>query len=195
MHTQTLREAEPPKAPAAHARAAGRTAAPTRSDDYAHLSLEALRDYRRALADEEGKVSYWRRILQARLDVVQAGGRGRLDQEHLRPVLTSARVGAGRQALVAVLPVDDIPPLPSLAELWDRTVESGDAEGQAGLEHDLREAERSLSDYRTALHGRIADATAELIARYREQPSLCLSALPTQPRSLPVQPRAGRIRG
>jgi hypothetical protein len=198
MQTQTLRGAESPKAPAAQGRAAARTAAPTRSDDYAHLSLEALRDYRRALADEESKVSYWRRILQARLDVVQAGGRGRLDQEHLRPVLTSARIGAGRQALVAVLPVDDIPPLPSLAELWDRTVESGDAEGQATLEHDLREAERSLSDYRKALHGRIADATAELIARYREQPSLCLSALPTQPRPVPAQPGPGpsvRARG
>lgn len=155
---------------------------PTRNADYAHLSLDALREYRRALTAEEGKVSYWRRILQARLDVVQAGSVRELDQDHLRPVLTSERMGAGRQALVEVLPVDDIPPLPSLGELWDRRVEREDEEGQAALEEDLRVAEAQLSAYRNALHSRIGEATGELIARYREQPSLCLSALPVDPR-------------
>jgi hypothetical protein len=76
------------------------------------------------------------------------------------------------------MPVDDIPPLPSLAELWDRRVESGDVTAEAELDHDLAVAERQLSDYRQALHRRIADATGELIARYREQPALCLTALP-----------------
>ena len=153
---------------------------PTRCADYAHLSIDALREYRRALTAEEGKVSYWRRILQARLDVQQAGRE--LDQDHLRPVLTSERVGAGRQALVDVMPVDDIPPLPSLAELWDRRVEADDLEGQAALEQDLRVAEAQLSAYRNALHRRIGEATGELIARYREQPTLCLSVLPLDPR-------------
>lgn len=157
-------------------------AVPSRNDDYGHLSLDALREYRRALTAEEGKVSYWRRILQARLDVVQAGSVKELDQERLRPVLTSERVGAGRQALVEVLPVDDIPPLPSLGELWDRRVDRDDTAGQAELEHDLRVAEAQLSAYRNALHRRIGEATGELIARYREQPSLCLSALPLDPR-------------
>ena len=50
------------------------------------------------------------------------------------------------------------------------------------LEDDLRAAEVELSAYRTALHRRIGDATNELIARYREQPGLCLSALPLDPR-------------
>lgn len=155
---------------------------PVRNPDYAHLSIDALREYRRALTAEEGKVSYWRRILQARLDVVQAGSGRELDQEHLRPVLTSERVGAGRRALIEVLPVDDIPPLPSLAELWDRAVDPSDVEGQAALTQDLRVAEAQLSAYRNALHRRIGDATGELIARYREQPSLCLTALPLDPR-------------
>jgi len=158
---------------------------PTRNADYAHLTLDALREYRRALTAEEGKVSYWRRILQARLDVVAAGaGAKELDQEHLRPVLTSERVGAGRQALVEVLPVDDIPPLPSLAELWDRRVDGSDSEARAAFEQDLRVAEAQLSAYRNALHRRIGEATGELIARYREQPSLCLSALPLDPRRI-----------
>ena len=157
---------------------------PTRSADYAHLSIEALREYRRALTAEEGKVSYWRRILQARLDVVSAGAGRYLEQEHLRPVLTAERVGAGGRALVEVLPVDDIPPLPSLAELWDRRVEPDDVQGQADLDADLRLAEAQLSAYRNALHRRIGEATGELIARYREQPSLCLSALPLDPRRI-----------
>ena len=159
--------------------------APARNPDFAHLTIEALREYRAALSAEENKVSYWRRILQARLDVVQAGATDReLDRETLRPVLTSERVGAGRRALVEVLPVDDIPPLPSLGELWDRRVEDGDVEGAAAFEQDLRVAEAQLSAYRNALHRRIGEATGELIARYREQPTLCLSALPLDPRRI-----------
>jgi hypothetical protein len=42
----------------------------------------------------------------------------------------------------------------------------------------LAVAERQLSEYRQALHRRIGDATSELIARYREEPNLCLTALP-----------------
>jgi len=170
-----------PRTPAARRKSEPRPV-PTRDDAYAHLSLHELRAYRKALTDEEGRVSYWRRILQARLDVVQAGATGReLDTARLRPVLTTARVGAGRQALVDVLPADDIPPLPSLAELWERRVDAGDPVAQAQLARDLVAAEVGLSTYRSALHRRIADATGELIARYREQPGLCLSALPGDP--------------
>ena len=152
--------------------------APERSPEFAHLTLEGLRAYRRALNTEEGRVSYWRRIIQARLDLLRAGTVGTADVEHLRPVLTDRRVASGRTALVSVMPIDDIPPLPSLAELWDRRVEAGDMAAEAELDHDLAVAERRLSDYRQALHRRIADATGELIARYREQPALCLTALP-----------------
>jgi hypothetical protein len=62
--------------------------------------------------------------------------------------------------------------------LWERQVDPSDPRGARRLEADLAAAERQLSDYRAALHRRIAEATGELIARYREQPSLCLSALP-----------------
>lgn len=170
-----------PRPPAAGRKGEAR-ALPTRDEAYDHLSLEDLRTYRKALTDEENKVSYWRRILQARLDVVVAGATGReLDPALLRPVLSTERVGAGRRALVEVLPVDDIPPLPRLGELWERRVADGDTAGQVALEQDLRAAERELSAYRAALHRRIALATGELIARYREQPLLCLSVLPAQP--------------
>ncbi|MDP9436526.1 MAG: hypothetical protein M3P93_15565 [Actinomycetota bacterium] len=158
----------------------GQRPVPQRDAAYGHLGLEELRAYRTALQDEEGKVSYWRRILQARLDVLRAGGAGpaALDADLLRPVLADTRVTRGRAALVQVLPADDIPPLPSLAELWERRVAASDVAGNAALEADLGVAEEQLSAYRVALHRRMAEATAELIARYREQPSLCLVALP-----------------
>lgn len=161
----------------AAARAAARAITPERSVEFAHLELPALRSYRRALLGEEDRVSYWRRILQARLDVVRAGS-DRSDRTQLRPVLTADRVGAGRRALVSVMPADDVPPLPDLGELWDTTAAPGDDEALAKLDARLVAAESELSAYRSALHVRLDAATLELIARYREDPSRCLVALP-----------------
>lgn len=158
---------------------------PERDEAYAHLSLDGLRAYRRTLSEEENRVSYWRRILQARLDLLRAGmdgGTARpVDTEALRPVLTDARVGAGRRVLVDVLPSDDMPPLPQLEQLWQQHADPDDTAAAEHLEGALAQAERQLSDYRGALHRRIAGATGELIARYRETPSLCLTALPLPP--------------
>ena len=171
-------------------RSAGRKGAPRpaaeRSAEHAHLSLEGLREYRKTLTAEESNVSYWRRIIQARLDVVRAGSD--LVSQNLKPVLTDARVGAGRSALVEIVPVDDIPPLPDLADLWDRQVDPSDPAALAALEADLADAEEQLSAYRSALHRRLGAATSELIARYRDEPNLCLTALPTQAarRSVPA---------
>ncbi|HUR51074.1 MAG TPA: hypothetical protein VMZ11_03010 [Mycobacteriales bacterium] len=159
---------------------------PERSPEHEHLTLEALREYRKVLAAEESRVSYWRRILQARLDLLVSGADSEGDT--LRPVLTDQRVGAGRRALVEVMPVDDIPPLPDLASLWDRVADLDDPRALASLTKDLTAAERQLSEYRSVLHRRIAAATSELIARYRDEPTLCLSALPLKPerRSVPA---------
>ncbi len=170
-----------PQGPVPSARRARTREEPQRSPLFAHLSLEELRDFRRTLNGEEAQVSYWRRIIQARLDVVRAGTLGSTDGIKLRPLLTDARVRRSRNAVLDVVPIDDVPPLPSLAELWDRRVEPGDEAGQRALEADLSEAETQLSAYRRALHERIDDATSELIARYRETPSLCLSVLPLGP--------------
>jgi hypothetical protein len=166
--------------PAQRRKAAPR-AVPVRSPAFAHLSVPALREYRAALDEEEGKVSYWRRLLQGRLDVVASGSTGaRSEHARLGALLTGERVTAGRRALAEVGPVDDIPALPLMSELWERQVVVGDAEGRQGFLQDLDDAERQLSAYRTALHARIAEATGELIARYRESPRLCLTALPSR---------------
>ncbi|MDQ1683409.1 MAG: hypothetical protein QOC82_146 [Frankiaceae bacterium] len=153
---------------------------PERSPDFAHLSLGGLRTYRHTLSAEESRVSYWRRIVQARLDMVRAADSGTAATvDNLRDVFAEARVDSGRTALMRVVPLaDDIPPLPDLADIWAREPRVGDEQHNHRLAHDLMRAEAQLSAYRTALHKRLAAATGELIARYREQPSLCLSALP-----------------
>lgn len=152
---------------------------PERSADFAHLSIGALRAYRQNLSEEENRVSYWRRIIQARLDVVRAGETGALRVDNLRSVLAEARLNSGRSALITVLPVEDIPPLPDLATLWEREPRTDDPTHNEALARDLAGAEIQLSAYRAALHRRITGATDELIARYREDPSLCLLALPS----------------
>lgn len=157
------------------------TVPPERSPDFAHLSLDGLRSYRTTLTSEEGRVSYWRRIIQARLDLVRATDSGQsASVEDLRDVFAEGRMGNGRSALLSVLPVDDMPPLPDLASLWANEPVKGDHTFNAALIHDLIKAESQLSAYRAALHRRLATATAELIARYREDPDLCLSALPNR---------------
>lgn len=152
---------------------------PERSPEFAHLPLVGLRQYRKALTQEESRVSYWRRIIQARLDVVRALGSDEgPGVEALRPVLGQDRVGAARTALLDVIPHDDIPPLPNLESLWERDPRPGDEAYNAALMTDLSRAEAQLSAYRSALHRRLSNATNELIARYREDPTQCLSALP-----------------
>jgi hypothetical protein len=160
----------------------GRTAAPRpipeRNAAFAHLSIGDLRAYRLALAEEENRVSYWRRIIQARLDVVRAGEAGAVRVDNLRSVLAEARMNSGRRVLITVVPIEDIPPLPDLAKLWEREPKPRDPAFNEALARDLAGAEIQLSAYRAALHRRISGATDELIARYREDPRLCLLALP-----------------
>jgi len=162
-------------------RAASRVV-PERNPDFEHLSLSALRDYRQTLNQEEGRVSYWRRLIQARMDLIDLrGADDTVRLERLRLALSESRVGEGRRALVATMPVDDVPPLPDLAGLWSREADPSDPDSVDDLRRDLAFAELQLSAYRTALHDRLSGATGELIARYREEPHLALLALPVPP--------------
>jgi hypothetical protein len=125
-------------------------------------------------------VSYWRRIIQARLDIVvgaRTGGTTTVDD--LRSVFAERAPSTRRTALLSVMPIDDMPPLPDLASLWSRVPDPKDEARTAELAMELAAAEAQLSAYRAALHRQLAAATTELIARYREQPDLCLSALPS----------------
>lgn len=158
---------------------------PQRSEEFGHLTLPALRSYRQSLTQEENRVSYWRRLIQARMDLIELqGGDDSIRLERLRTALSETRVAEGRRALVEVMPIDDAPPLPDLADLWMREAHPDDPEGVVELKRDLAFAELQLSAYRAALHRRLSGATGELIARYREEPALALQVLPVPPGDL-----------
>ena len=151
-----------------------------RVPELAHLSLAELRVYRQEVTAEEGRVSYWRRILQARLDLLVTDND--LDVvSRLRQVLTDGGGPVRRSALLAVLPADVVPPLPDLSSLWEAQPPAKDAAARQDLVDRLRAAERELSAYRQALHEGLDKATSELIARYAEDPRQALIALPLPP--------------
>ncbi len=142
------------------------------------LTLDELRLYRRRLTDEEEKISYWRRLVHARIDVLEA------EAHHERPlrldelvrVLGDTGTGRTRNALVRVRTSEDLPELPALTEMWVTELDPHDTAEVAEATRRLRAAERQLTDYRRALHERLDEATSELIARYRENPASALVA-------------------
>jgi len=157
--------------------AAGSRARPTprHAPELAHLSLAELRAHRQELVTEEIRVSYWRRILQARLDLIIADN----DTAALRrlgAVLTEHEEHSRRLAVQQIHVPGGAPPLPDLAALWDTSTLGEDDEG--AVVGRLADAEHQLSTYRRSLHMRLDAATGELIARYHDEPSLALSALP-----------------
>jgi hypothetical protein len=145
---------------------------------WSSLNLDELRLYRRRLAEEEEKISYWRRLVHARLDVLEA------EAHHERPlrldelirVLGDTGAGRTRTALVNVRAADPLPELPILEDMWVTELDPHDTEAIAEAISRLRSAERQLTEYRRALHGQLDEATGELIARYRAEPSSALVA-------------------
>lgn len=147
-------------------------------DTWGNLLIDDLRLYRRRLAEEEEKISYWRRLVHARIDVLEA------EAHHERPlrlaelirVLGDTGTGRTRTALVDVRAADDLPELPVLADMWVTELDPHDTAAVVAAITGLRQAEAQLTDYRRALHERLDEATAELIARYREKPASALVA-------------------
>lgn len=157
------------------------------------LSLTALRAYRRKLADEEDRVSYWRRLVHARMDLLEAerSTEGELSVEKLARVLGDTGAGRTRTALVRVRAAEPLPELPVVEEMWVTEVDPTDRAALTSAMDRLRTAEQQLTSYRNALHQRIDEATAELILRYRENPSSALAALRGD-RGVPPTPRQKR---
>ena len=146
--------------------------------DWHELSLADLRTYRRRLSEEEEKVSYWRRLVHARIDVLEAEHHHErtLTLEELIRVLGDTGTGRSRTALVSVRAAEDLPQLPVLRDMWVTELDPHDsAEVEAAIAR-LRSAEHQLTAYRRALHGRLDEATAELIVRYKQEPSSALTA-------------------
>jgi hypothetical protein len=156
-----------------------RRPAPHPQPEFADLSLAEVRVLRADLSAEEERVSYWRRIIQGRIDVV--GSERPIERiEGLREMLTPAVSQHHRMAYLGV-PSHDMPaPLPDLADLWDREPEPGDEQARGQLVTELKAAEAQLSTYRSELHARLDRVHQELIARYHAEPALALEALPVR---------------
>jgi hypothetical protein len=145
---------------------------------YEGLTLSDLRDLRRELGDEESRVSYWRRIIQARIDLLTRGATDGDLVERLTSVLAESGAVHRRLANLSVRSASDIEALPDLHQLWTRVVDPQDEEAVAEFVEALQRAESDLSSMRREIHQRLDEATGQLIARYRQDPTLALSALP-----------------
>jgi hypothetical protein len=149
------------------------------------LSLDELRAYRSALRAEEDRVSYWRRLTHGRIDVLTLQARpGRvLTQRELVRALEDTGSGGRRSGLMRIEAEAALPQLPEVNEIWSTHVDSSDPEAVERTLEQLREAEGRLTEYRSALHRRIDEATAALVQRYREEPARALALLERAGRS------------
>jgi hypothetical protein len=148
------------------------------SGDPAALTLPQLRAERSRLQAAEDAVSYVRRMVQGRLDLVRAERRqrsagGHLDLEHELAGILSGQVGGGsaRPPRSTLVP-DDHPLLADLDERCERLgfddlVELSD-EALNELEAELDGFEHACSAERHMLFVRIDALTADLVRRYRD---------------------------
>ena len=120
-----------------------------RVQDEWRAPLEDLRTLRESLREEEQRVSYWRQLVQGRLDLVRTA----LEGGH--------QPGPG--GLVS--------PLAGLEDLWDAPIAWDDPPALHRLERGPVEAEVKLSAYRRALHERIDGCTAQLVDHYQRDPA------------------------
>lgn len=141
------------------------------------LDLPSLRVYRQHLRDEEDRASYWRRLVHARLDLLEAGRstEGSISLDDLVRVLGDTGSGASRTALLRVRAEEPLPDVPDLAQVWQVPATP---DGTDAVLVSLRQAEAQLTSYRRALFARIDAATAALVERYRAEPTLALDVLP-----------------
>lgn len=144
------------------------------------LSLEDLRVRRRVCADLDVELSYYRRLLQGRLDLLtfevrrRAGEEQRSLLEALPEVLASW--AAGEPGLPERRVAVDLPDLPAHGrravdqaledDFLARLPEMSDEE-LAGVQHRLAEAEAEVSRQRRAVFEASDLIQAELVRRYR----------------------------
>lgn len=157
------------RATRAAARAAARAIPPERSDQFGHLTLDGVRAYRHLVVREEERVGYWQRVVTARLESLRGLGTD-VDTAHLRPALERQDLAGGRRVVLAAAHAI-LPELPTLDALWLDRADAATALAVARTQEEL-------AAYREALATQVRAATQELIARYRQTPGECLSALP-----------------
>jgi len=136
--------------------------------------LAHLRALRESLQEEERRVSYWRRLVQGRLDLVRTGLEGGVPAPGSLARLAVAGRSAARRRSPAWTLVgldEEARPVAGLGTLWDTPIPWNHLAEPAEVERGLVEVEVELSVYRRVLHQRLDACTAELVGRYVRDPS------------------------
>jgi hypothetical protein len=146
------------------------------------LSLEELRKRRATAEDVESQISYYRRLLHGRMDLLDFEMRRRGGEEErslleaLPEILASGLVLGQEPSLRHI---ETMPPLPTTTgrRLIDKIMDDGvltqlpdltDEEVAEAIER-LREVEGLLSEQRKELHNVIDALQDEIVTRYRTQ--------------------------
>jgi len=146
--------------------------------DPRQLSLVELRALRTKLQNNDDAVSYVRRLAQARLDLVQAEKRRRLDggseslADELPSILATHLTGGAPRPPRPATDFSDHP----LAEQFDALLDRAGDNDLSSLTGDeliryadaLHEFEQARSHERRELFTRIDELSAELVRRYRD---------------------------
>lgn len=159
-----------------------RMLAPAYLDGLGQLPMADLRARKAECGDAESALSYLRRLVQVRLDIVLAelqrraeGGTGELSEiiDHLPEILAErgTRTTGGR------LPSLDLPDVnhrlltADLDRIFDvdkaSVLSETDDDGVRGLADAMVELERRVSAQRRALHERLDTLQAEVVRRYK----------------------------
>ena len=150
--------------------------------DISEADLDELRTRRETAEDVEAQISYYRRLLHGRVDLLNFELRRRSGQEErslieaLPEILASGMTFGGEPNLRHL---DPMPPIPATTgrRLIDRIMDDGILTQLPELTDDelteaidrVQEVEAELSAQRRQLHGVIDALQDEIIARYRSQ--------------------------
>ena len=146
------------------------------------LDLDEVRRRRDTATDVEAQISYYRRLLHGRMDLLDFEQRRRRGEEErtileaLPDILAKGMVLGTEPALKHI---ETMPPLPSVTgrRLIDKIMDDGvlanlpeltDEEVSEAIER-LREVETQLSGQRRQLHQVIDTLQDEMVSRYRSQ--------------------------
>ena len=151
----------------------------TRSIDPAELSLDELRAVRNELQHDDDALSYVRRLVQARLDLVNAERRQRVTGHLLNvaedlPVILGQHLTGGR-ASESPRPTEDASEHPLALELDELCSSLGANHVEQLTEAELDALSGALDDFeharsheRRELFARLDALSAELVRRYRD---------------------------
>ena len=155
---------------------------PEYMEGLAELDLNEVRRRRDTATDVEAQISYYRRLLHGRMDLLdfeqrrRRGEDGRTILEALPDILAKGMVLGTEPALKHI---ETMPPLPSVTgrRLIDKIMDDGvlaslpeltDEEVSEAIER-LREVETELSGQRRQLHQVIDTLQDEMVSRYRSE--------------------------